>query len=225
MKDRGHKIFWGVLLLLSAIVLVLYGMGFGGEAFGIPLYKIILGIVIFAFTLSRIIFGTNLRERLRIFTLLSLLFWVFEKEIGLAAGYPDGEIINNMILLVAGILADSAVSLLVPKKKIKGHFNKLSSATHYIDVSKNTQSFIENKMGDSAIFYQNTDLVPLNTVVELTIDNKMGNISIHIPDTWVVDSKVVSKMGAIQVRPNTGNYVTFILKGENKMGNIEVVSP
>ncbi len=225
MKKRAHKIFWGILLLMAAAVLILYGVGFGGEAYGIPFYKILLGIILVSLILSKLVFSHNMRDRLKIFVYSSLLFMVFEKEIAALSGLSDENIINNWILLFAAILAEAAVGLLIPKRSPKNHYNSFSASTQYLDVSEKRKTHIENRIGATEVYFQNTEFVDDDAVIELTVINKMGAIEIHAPQSWRVENHLINKLGAVEIRPNTESKVTLILNGENSMGAIEVTSP
>ena len=124
MKQKASKICWGILLLLTAAALVLYGIGESKGIFGMPMHKMLFAIVLSAWIISKILLSDSLRERLKIFFPLGLLFMVLETEIAKWAGLPSEEIINNWIVLLASILADIAITVLIPRGKSKGkHFN------------------------------------------------------------------------------------------------------
>lgn len=223
MKSTIKKAFWGVLLLLTATALIIYGMGIGPEAFGMPLYKLIFSAVLAALIVSKIIFSDTVRERFKIFFLLALLFMLLETEIAAWANLPDENIINNWFVLIAGIVADKAFNFLIPKRTKKEHSNRFSNAVHYIDASKTSKSSVYNRMGNTEVYYQNAELADPSVELELEISNKMGNTSVYVPSDWVVDNKISNHMGNVEVRENTGCGITLVLKGTNKMGNVEVI--
>lgn len=242
MKTSTNKAFWGLLLLLTAISLILYGAGLGADIFGLPLYKLILGLVLLAWIVSKVIFGEGIREKFRIFTLLSFLFMLLETEISNWANMTDENIINNWLLLLAGIIADIAIGMLLPKGKKKKHLNfkindgdihigncdetehTFSNVTHFPDASKDKYHYYMNKMGNMHIYYQNTDLVADGEVLELELECKMGNIVVHLPDDWEVYNEIHTNMGNTHVRGNNGSRVKLTLKGRNSMGNIRIES-
>lgn len=224
MKSKAYKIYWGILMLIAAVALILYATGVGSDILGLPLYKTLLTIVLIGWILYKIIFSTNLRDRFKIFTPLSLIAIVLESEIASLAGLED-NFINNWILFIAGILLDVAVGFIIPQKAHAGHHNRLSSFTHYIDASNTTVSTVTNKMGDSTVFFQNTELAAEYSRYELTLYNKMGNITVHVPADWCIDSHIYTQMGNTDIREGGSGTVTLVLKGENKMGNIDIVSP
>ncbi len=225
MKNTIKRAFWGILLLLTAVALILYGAGVGTEMLEMPLYKFILSLVVAAWLLKKIIFSDNLRERFKVFFPLALLFMILESEIAAWADLPDENIVNNWFVLMAALVADSAFNFIIPNKSKKGHSNRLSSSVHYIDASKTTSSWVHNRMGDSTVYYQNTEFADREVELELNLSNKMGNITVHVPEDWIVIDKMSNNMGNIEIRESTGGGITLVIKGENKMGNTEVVSP
>ncbi|MBE6683397.1 MAG: hypothetical protein E7595_04495 [Ruminococcaceae bacterium] len=224
MKSKAYKIYWGVLMLIAAVALILYATGIGSNVLGLPLYKTLLTIVLIGWILYKIIFGADMHERFKIFTPLSLIAILLESEIASLAGL-ESDFINNWILFIAGILLDVAFGVIIPKKAREGHHNRLSSFTHYIDASNTKESTVTNKMGDSTVFFQNTELAEEYSRYELTLYNKMGNITVHVPADWCIDSRIFTQMGNTDIREGGSGTVTLVLKGENKMGNIDIVSP
>jgi predicted membrane protein len=223
MKNKVKKVFWGILLLLAAAALILYGMGIGTEILEIPLYKFILSLVILAWLIAKIVGSNTLREKFKIFFPLALLFMILESEIAAWIGFPDENIVNNWFVIMAAIVANSAFNFLIPDRTKKEHSNRFSNSVHYIDVSKTTKSSVYNRMGNSEVYYQNTELADPSVELELTLSNKMGNISVYVPSDWAVVDKISNNMGNVEIREGTGDVITLVVKGENKMGNIEII--
>ena len=227
MKNKINKLFWGIIFLFAAGVFLLYGTGNSSRLFqGLSFLEISLLVILGVMIMHKFIFGQTLRTKLRIFTLSALVFMVIEDELipYWGNGYDFG-IINNWALLGAGIMLDFAVGFLIPKKKITGHRNRFSSSTHYIDITETPKCNISNKMGDTCVFFQNTDMPEAPQKIQLTINNRMGNVVIHAPENWAIEDKVYTTMGNIEIRPSKGNEKTLVLDGENHMGNIEITSP
>ncbi len=223
MKNTVKKGFWGILLLLTAAALIVYGAGIGPEIFGMPLYKFIFSIILAAWVIAKIIFSDTLRERFKLFFPIALLFMLLETEIADWAKLPDENIVNNWFVILASIIANCAFNLLIPGRTKKEHSNRFSNAVHYIDVSKTTKSNVYNRMGNTEVYYQNTELADPAVELELNLSNKMGNISVYVPSDWTVVDKISNNMGNVEIREGTGEGITLVLRGENKMGNIEVI--
>ncbi len=243
MKINGEKIFWGILVLLTAVALLMYGAGFGFELFGLPLYKLILCVVIGAFILHKILFADSLGGRLRVFTLLALLFMVLESNIAVWISKADGNLINNWLLFFAGILLDIGVTILIPKTHKHGGMHcrinngdinigncdntdgadsTLSGVTHFVDASKQRQHFFTSKMGAMHIYYQNTDSAEDGSEYRLELHCKMSSMVVHVPEDWVVNDNMTSKMGSTVIHDGNGERVKLILTGSNSMGSIVV---
>ena len=243
MKGKISKIFIGILLLLSAVALVVYGIGYEAAIFQIPIYKLLIGAVIVAWIISKICFGSTLRERLKIFLPLAFLFMVFEKEIAAWANLPNENIINNWLVILAALLANIAVIFIFPKKVLKNHSmrfgrqnhiqdafesndtNSFSSNTVYIDAASIKKSYVKNSFGETTVYYQNTDLITENENLELNINNSFGETDVHIPADWVVTNQMHCVLGEVNTRKNTGNGVRLTITGNSKFGETNISSP
>lgn len=234
MKMKRSRIFWGITLFLVAAALIAYGLGFGAPFFGVPLYKLFLGLLLVVWTIRGLLFYRSYAHQL-IFLRLALLFMLFESEIALWCSLANSNIINNWLLTGAALVADIALGLLVPARKYgpkhtesvsrEGAFrNTFSSATHYVDAAACRYSYVRNKMGETQVYYQNADMADPSVSLELEIKNTMGEVVVHIPADWVVENKMNCVMGEIAVRSNTGNGITLILTGSNTMGEVAVRS-
>ena len=113
-----NKIFWGIILIALAAVLLLYAFLPEFSLAGVSIWQIIAGGAIIYWLINNIFFGNSLAKRLDIFLPLSLLFIVFEKNIAHIVGRPE-NFANNWIVLAAGILLTIAVYLLCGKKTIE----------------------------------------------------------------------------------------------------------
>lgn len=242
MKRTVHKIFWGLLLLLSAAALIFYGIGGETGVFGIPLHKLFFGLVLVSWIIAKIFFSDTLRQRFKIFFPLAFLFMLFEPEIASLAGLSEENIINNWLVLLAALLANSAMTVIVPKKKYKSFSksgfksesygfgepegydkNYFSEKTVYIDASKTVKSVVVNKFGETNVYYQNADYALHDTVYELTVENGMGETNVHVPADWVVKNEMTCILGEVNTRENPQGDLRLIIRGENKMGETNII--
>ncbi len=229
-RFRYKRAFFVIILLAVAAGLILYSLGIGPEFSGIPLYKLIVGVVLLSWILSKVIFGYELRQRLRLAFPVALLFMLYEEEIAVWCGLPDTNIINNWYVVAAAIACHIAIYLIIPRRmpfftakgfEHLGSGSNFSSEVIYIDASKTSKSMVYSKMGHREVYYQNTESVPADAVFELDITNHMGNVSIHIPVHWNVKNRMETSMGNISIRQGGGG-ATLILTGTNKMGSVEI---
>lgn len=240
------KAFWGILLIFTAISLILYGIGAGPSLLGLPMHKLIFAIVFVALIISKIIYSDTLREKLKIFVLLSFLFMVLEPYIATWFELPDENIINNWLLLFAAILINFSVGMLLPKKnKHRGrHFrigqdgihigkdhvqtddsnggNTFNSSVHYADVSDKRYHYYKTNMGSTVVYYQNAEVVEDGAVLELELVCNMGSIVVNAPADWNIVDEIKTNMGSTVIRGNAGDRVTLKVKGSNQMGSIVI---
>ncbi|MBR6563708.1 MAG: hypothetical protein IKK70_07210 [Clostridia bacterium] len=224
MKGRAYKVYWGILMLIFAAALIVYGTVGTESSFGVPFFTMLMGIVLVGWIIAKIVFSSELREKFKIFIPLALLVMCFEKQIAALAGFESENFINNWVLLLSAVIADVAMSFIVPKRQGKGHNNRFSSSTHYVDAVTTKKSWINNRMGDSTVYYTNTDGIEGETF-ELNLSNSMGDITVHVPADWTVINELLNRMGDVSIRQNQGSRCTLKLMGDNKMGDINVVSP
>lgn len=243
MNGRIQKVFVGILLLIAAAALIFYGMGYGASIFGMPIYKLLISVTLVAWTVAKIAFSNSLRERFKIFFPLAFLFMVLETEISHWAGLPDENIVNNWLVLLSATLATIAINFIVPKSNRKNHLftlrksdrlyngfesvdsNRLSSNTVFIDAEQIKKSYVKNLLGETMVYYQNTDNLTCEDELILDISNCMGETDIHVPADWVVTSKIRGSMGEVNVRSNSGNGARLTVTGSNTMGETNIVSP
>ena len=242
MKNSVHKIFWGLLLLLSAAALIFYGIGGEAGFFGIPLYKLLLGLILVSWIVAKVFFGESLRQRFKIFFPLAFLFMLFEPEIADCLRYHDENIINNWLLLLAALLANIAMTVIIPKKSRKSYTKsgnrsesygfgeyesydkkQFSDSVIYIDASITTKSYVKNTCGETNVYYQNSDRAVENVVYTLTVENSMGETNVHVPADWVVKNEMSCFLGEINTRKNPQGEVKLIIRGENNLGETNIL--
>ncbi|MBR5858680.1 MAG: hypothetical protein IKZ05_02030 [Clostridia bacterium] len=242
MKNSVHKIFWGLLLLLSAAALIFYGIGGEAGFFGIPLYKLLLGLILVSWIVAKVFFSESLRQRFKIFFPLAFLFMLFEPEIADCLRYPDENIINNWLLLLAALLANIAMTVIIPKKSRKSYSKsgnrcesygfgeyesydkkQFSDSVIYIDASITTKSYVKNTCGETNVYYQNSDRAVENVVYTLTVENSMGETNVHVPADWVVKNEMSCFLGEINTRKNPQGEVKLIIRGENNLGETNIL--
>lgn len=230
-----------MVLLAVAAALICYAAGLGPMLSGIPLYKILLGLVLISWAVKDLFFSRHLRKRFQIAIPLALLFMLFEKEISVWAGLPDENIVNNWLVIAAAIIYNIAIGLIIPKQiifpknglgvkfynnancKTFGSSHAFSSEVLYIDAVASPNASITNHLGARAVFYQNIEAVPEGSTVTLDINNNMGIVEIHIPDGWQVTNNIETTMAMTEIRKNRGNRVKFIVTGTNRMGGVDIM--
>ena len=232
---KSKKIFWGILLIALAGLLLL-------DAFGVwePLAEKIGKISIWAMICGAVLLLYIIRSLMhwkisRIFVPCALLFMLFEENIAVVCGLSKMNIINNWILLLVAVLLTVGFAMIFPAKKVKkmgccrsistetvGNYaeNSLGRAAVYIDSETFSPSHVENNLGASYVYFKNPEAYTGNGV--LYIENNLGSLVLHIPSAWCAKISVENHFGSLQA-PTKENGLLLHIKGENNLGSIRIV--
>ena len=219
---KKKSIFWGIALICAAILIIVDAVGTGvGFLDSIPVVKIILGVLCVCWI------GNELYKRQlpHIFFPLAFIFMLFEKEIAGLFQIESGEIISNWLLLLCALLLTIGTSIICSQSSRTGYGSKghkiMGKSTQYIDCSDFTRQNVENNMGATDVYFENTDNYQGGGT--LNLENNMGSVLIHIPSGWRVIASIENNMGSIKM-PSTGNPAGKVINlvGENNMGSITV---
>ena len=108
IQRRWRPIFWGLVLVLAAAILILDGAGvrFG---YGINAWRIIFGVLLLAWLVSAVI----RRQFADLFIPLGILFLVFEAPIAKAVGRESGKLLPTWTVIVAMILITIGMNMIL----------------------------------------------------------------------------------------------------------------
>lgn len=222
---KNGKFFWGSVLILTAVVIILQQLGVTTELFavlgGISVWDIIMAIVGLALLITSFIkleFGWSV-------ILLATAYIAFEDNIAYLIGREGEDLANNWIIFGAAVLIAIGINCIFGGiKKKRSRTNLFSDTVIYVDSSTLTPSFVSNKLGDCKVYFENQMLYPGGKTLE--ISNKLGDMVIHVPADWKVDVDINNHMGDISVskHPDEDAEIKPILKitGENKMGDVTI---
>lgn len=226
---KSSKIFWGIILVVAACALILFAtVPEFTIGISIPAWKILLCALIIFDIIKHIITEEKISDKLSIFIHLALLFIILEKHIAEFYSLP-ADFVNNWYIIGAAVLLTIAVSLIFGGRRVhasKTNNNRLSSAVVYIDSTDPSNQEIRNTLGETNVFFQNTDIASVNDPINLHVTNKLGETNIHVPESWTVDMKMTVKLGEVSCRPNTTTEgKKLIITGTNELGETNIVSP
>ena len=221
---KRTRILWGLGFVAIAVLIILdiFGVTLGLPA-ALPLWKLTLGILLVMWIIHIVI---NFYLRC-IFIPLTLGVILFEREIALAIGKPDGNLAPLWVFLLIGLLLTVGACLLIPKRR-KWAVKTASARTmpengsyvRYIDCSQPVAETVENRMGLCEIFFSNTD--QYDGTGTLTVNNRMGRMVIYLPRDWqVVDNDLKCYLGSVEI-PSQGSGKCLRLQGEVRLGSLEV---
>lgn len=228
MKRKG--IFWGLVLICIAVLLILEGIGTGiGIIDGIPAIKVILGVVCLAW-LGNEVYKLRIPH---IFFPAAFIFLIFESEIAHLCNFPSENIISNWTVILIALLLTIGTALVFPKR-IKnncgfefnpgGHKFKITGqSTKYIDAAEFTEEQVENHMGATDIFFENAENYSGGGI--LNVENHMGSLSIHVPKEWTVTETIENHMGNVKIAQSyavKSEGKNIIITGTCHMGSVSI---
>lgn len=219
-----RNVFWGVILIAAAFLIVLDALNLVGD---IPYVRIAIGI----FSAARLITEIVKRHVSGIFFPLSFLFIAFEPYIAQCFEL-EPNIISNWIVLFAALLLTLGFALIFKEikydKYAKSHKitsqynNHFSEGVIFIDCVNFEHTYIKNSFGETDIYFQNTDDYRGNAT--LTLKNSFGETRIHVPEKWNIRNNVTSRLGEFRYNRTTvqGEH-TLNLNGKNAFGDIYII--
>ena len=219
-KKSSKSIFWGAVLIIAAILLILQGAGvsFG---YGLSIWRIVLGVILLAWIIEKLL-KCAFSE---VIFPLAFEFLLFEGPIANAFGLENKDIIDNWIVLLAAFFATVGLGILLPKRKTDGLcFEKnIGNTTVNIDASSFSNADIHDVLGNVNAYFINTGSYNGSGVVHI-YDNT-GKITLHVPKSWnaVVDS--YDNLGNVEVPAREDGVFdhTVTLDIHDNLGKIMVI--
>ena len=216
-------IFWGLVLILSAVILVLDNMGvnFGMD---FPLWRIICGVLLVAWLVCEIV-------RLKfsdIFFPIALLFVLFRDPLISSLHLNPDRVPSVWIIIVAAALLTFGFHVIFDRQKtvnINGHEvkmgGKIGKETLYADAANLSGFTVKEHLGAVELFFSNKGNYPGGGVI--SIHDNLGLITLHVPNDWNVVTQCSDNLGAISVPEHecTGDK-SITLDVHDNLGKVEV---
>ena len=227
---KGWKVFWGIALILIAVLLVLDACGvlvsFQGIFGELSPLAIGGGVMLLAYIVMSLIKG----RVVFVLYLLAALFLLFEKNIARLCGLPSEDIINNWILLLAVTLVAIGITMVLPKRRRHGHGvhgfdddhagGNLGRSTVYVDCETFKPDVIENNLGSCLVYFENPDAYKGDGT--LVVENNLGSLTLHVPEGWDVRMEIENNIGSAYTPKDSGGEKVLYVRGENNLGSISV---
>lgn len=229
---KGAAVFWGLMLIAAAVLLLADEMGFRLGLYSISAWQVLGGVL----CLSWIIKGIASRSFFSIFFPLAFLVMLFEAQIAGLLGVPGGNLVSNWILLLAALLLTIGFHVLFPfvkkfpaitssacvteknRDKIE---NAMGAAVTYVDACDLGTYKIDNAMGKTEVFIENAEGYQGEGTID--IDNAMGHTLLHVPADWQVVVHSECAVGAVQNRmPDNPEGKVLHIHAECAVGCIEI---
>ena len=224
-----HPIFWGVVLVLTAVVMILDGIGLG-FGYGITPWRILIGVLLGTWLLYEMI-------RLKftnIFFPLAFLFITFKGPLAIALGREGENIISNWVVLLAALLLTIGFKVIFRRKRVvtvngkeytipsNQRFGKIGHQTLYFDATDLSNAVVTENLGYVEVFINNRDAYPGDGMIRVA--ENLGKISLHIPGDWNVVTQSSENLGFVNIpnREFVGDKTLTLMIMEN-LGHIDVI--
>lgn len=229
---KTWKLFWGLGLILIAVLLILDALNVTApiiSAVGeVSTFTIVLGILLVAFAIASLVQG----EFFGTFLSAALIFVLFEDNIAVLCGRAEEDLINNGLLFVVAFLLAAGFRMLFPKRKrrksginvridAESSSNTFGSSTVYVDSATVMPADVENNLGACSVYFENPESYSGNGV--LHVENNLGAMTIHVPETWDVQVFVENNLGSLTTPDEAHDERPILtIKGENNLGSMTV---
>ena len=244
---KTEKIFWGLVIILLAVALLLDGIGLLSpltEKIGeLSFFVIVCVLLLVAYTVARVCRG-KVKE---IFVPLALIFMLLEKNIATALGRSDPNMINNWLLLGCAVLLQIGFSILFSHWKVKINFGEnteyeiegdglhtsakskakhtkscFTSSVRYIDGETFGTEWVEGNMASTVIRFKNAEKYAGDGTLHL--ENNLGSMVVELPAIWRFDVDIENSFGSVVYPSEKGDPTAplVVIRGENNLGSIHI---
>ncbi|MBR0232310.1 MAG: hypothetical protein IJQ53_08810 [Clostridia bacterium] len=217
VKTRFRPIFWGVVFICAAALIILDAVGVNlGE--GITPWRIILGVLL----LGWIVYEIVQLKFASIFFPLAFLFLVFEAPLGIWLGKGE-DLISTWLVLLVALLLTLGVGMLLPNRTVLNSTKRMGRTGVYLDAGKDLASaLIHDNLGNVQVYITNRDAYPGNGVI--TVSDNLGTVTLRIPGTWMVATQISNNVGKVDVPPQDypcSQSITLVI--HDNVGTVSVV--
>lgn len=187
----GTGIFWGIVLIGAAVLLILNGIGVN-LGYGISVWRIILGTLCVAWLVVTIV---ELRFTEIAFP-VAFTFLIFEPTIAHALGREDNKLISTWTVLLAAFLLTVGLKAIF-SGKLKRNSSSIGSKTLYFDAADLDEAEIRDNAGSVQAYITNKEAYTGDGTI--VIRDNLGKITLHIPSDWNVTVNSRDNLGKVSV--------------------------
>lgn len=217
VKTRFRPIFWGVVFICAAAILILDAVGVQ-LGYGITPWRIILGVLL----LGWVVYELIQLKFASVFFPLAFLFLVFEAPLGHALGKGD-DLISTWVVLLAALLLTVGVGMLAPNRTVLNSGKRIGKAGVYLDAGKDlSDACVHDNLGDVQVYITNRDAYDGNGVI--TVTDNLGKVTLRIPGTWQVCTQISDNLGKVDVPPQDypcSKSITLVV--HDNVGTVTVI--
>ena len=226
-KIRTSGVFWGIVLIAAAVLLILDSLAPAIGLPDLPFIRIGISAVLLAWAVKEVVKG-NVKG---IVFPLAFIFIVMQTNISLWCGLGGERIISAWIVLLAALLLYVGVSLIFRKSRKRAriistagtekmHESSLTTSVRYIDAAILGTVSLENNLGSLTVYIENGEAYSGGGVIR--IENNIGTVEIYVPETWKVIDDIENSLGSINNSTVSCTGAVLTVKGENNIGKVRI---
>ena len=235
---KKDNIFWGIVLIMAAGVVLLHSFGVDPE---IGIFKLVLGIVLVAVLMKSV---GSLHVEGICFSLAFIII-TFSEEMGMPPVSPL-QILLVALLLSAGlnlIFGDKIRKRRTERRESRGHRGiwqfeqvvdsqdsdhieirlKFGSVVKYVESDNFVSGDLSAFFGALVVYFDNA--IIQNASAEIFVDVSFGAMKLYIPRVWKVESTTINNFAGVDehgVSQWTEGGKILYLKGNVNFGAVEI---
>lgn len=230
-KFSMNKLFWGLVFIAGAIILVLGKLDIFSP-------ELSLGRILFSILFAALcVHGISKVNFFEILFSLAFLACLYDEWLHITALTP-------WTVLGAALLGSIGLSILFPKKR-PWHVHHGSKATQetvcseedtihlensfgasikYINSEHFLNAHLESSFGEMKVYYDNA--IPSQPTIYSTVDVSFGCMILYVPQTWQIRNSISCCFGVVEIK-NAANAVpddgpVLELTGEVAFGDLQI---
>ncbi len=231
---RKERIFWGILLVLGSVALIVTKLGYFSH---VNMINIIMLIILIGIMIKSIIY----KSFAGILFPIAFICIIFDDRLGLT------DITPWTVLIAAG-LGSAGLSMIFNQKPkwydYKRNYNwsegeyetidyedenhirfdtSFGSSIKYINSDSFERADLSCSFGSMKVYFDNSKLKNGRGVVKL--EASFGGVELYIPKTWTVEDRTSQSFGGINENSrNIGNRENIlILVGDISFSSVEII--
>ncbi|MBW6411895.1 LiaF transmembrane domain-containing protein [Clostridium weizhouense] len=229
---KKERIFWGALLILVGIFLIISKLGYFPDVNVFSLLLTVFLVVVIVKSLPRLNFSGILFP-------IAFICIIYDKQLGITA-------ITPWTVLLAALFGSIGLSMIFHKHiKWNNHNhnyqeyefekidvedesnvrfkNSFGASIKYINTDKFEQGNFDCSFGAMKIYFDNAAMSNENAIVRLNAS--FSGIELYIPKTWNIDDKTNVFLGSVNEK-NRNNQTTtnnLTLVGDVSFSGVEII--
>lgn len=228
---KNEKVFWGILLVLGGVFLVVSKLGFLGDISVVSLLLTVLLAIVIVKSLFHLNFAGILFP-------LALIAIIYDKQLGITEATP-------WTVLLAALFGTIGLSLIFKKRpdwcfnhhQFKGSEYEtidLEDENHvklrttfggsvkYINSSNFKQADIECSFGGMEVYFDNAVIQEDSAIIRL--DVSFGGVDIYVPKTWRIENRATASFGSVDIKNSniSQGAPVLTLVGSVSFGGVDI---